>query len=284
MAGICLEQLLKTSQLDWHPRHGRALSRLRLPAADINPEAHLNRPSPRIITLSKAGAGESDTPVLALICGGFSMRQADTVTAQSVIHTPEDADSAYCALAMALAGHADLALNQYHATLVRLHGQGILISGPPGSGKSTLALALIREAGAALVADDCVDIRPLREAPAGCSPALLRHYLHSPELGALDIACLFGQTRVVTACQIDLGVKLTPAPASRPAIVDLNGNWQQQELAGMTIPTLCLAAHHTQAVTLIDLAARMTAMGNVTQAMADILQQRQQQAIQDEQA
>ena len=280
MASICLEQLLKTSQLDWHRLHGQAPSRLRLPVADLAPEDRLSRPAPRVITLGEADAGVPDTPVLALLCG---TREAGTVSAQGIIHTPEDADSAHCALAMALAEHAGAALSQHHATLIRLRGRGVLISGPPGSGKSTLALALIREAGAALVADDCVDIRPLGTTPAGCGPALLRHYLHSPELGALDIACLFGQTRVVTACQIDLGVNLTPPP-SRPAAVDLHGNWRQQNLAGMAIPTLYLSPRHGQAVTLIDMAARMTAMANAPQAMADRLQQRQQQAIQDGQA
>jgi|GEM_PF-857515 len=280
MAGICLEQLLKTSQLDWHQLHGQAPSRLRIPVADLDPEVHLNRPAPGIISLGAAGAGNPDTPLLALLCG---TRESGAISAQSVIHTAEDVDSAYCALAMALAEHAGVTPSQHHATLIRLHGRGILLSGPPGSGKSTLALALIRGAGAALVADDCVDIRPLHMAPVGRSPTLLRHYLHSPELGALDIARLFGQTRVVTACQIDLGVKLT-APASRPATVSLNGHWQQQKLAGMVVPMLCLTPHHGQAVTLIDMAARMIAMASAPQAMADILQKRQQQVIQDGQA
>ncbi|MEZ5905318.1 MAG: hypothetical protein R3C69_09560 [Geminicoccaceae bacterium] len=44
-----------------------------------------------------------------------------------------------------------------HATVVRWHGQGILLRGPSGAGKSDFALRLI-ERGASLVADDLVRI------------------------------------------------------------------------------------------------------------------------------
>lgn len=48
---------------------------------------------------------------------------------------------------------------QLHASAVAIDGRGVLILGPSGAGKSDLALRLIDE-GAALIADDRVDLTP----------------------------------------------------------------------------------------------------------------------------
>ena len=273
-------QLLKTSQLAWQLLRGQPLARRQPSTGDETVEYCLARPAPHVITLNKAPVPPDRKVILAVLCGN---RHPSPVAARSVVYTPADADSAWCALSLAQAEYAGYPRTSCHATLIRLHGQGILIGGPPGSGKSTLALALIREAGASLVADDCVEVFGLRDGPVGSCPAALNGYLHVPELGALDIARLFGQTRSVTACHINLGLNLTvPAPQSPP--VSLHGHWQEQMLAGTSLPALSLDPSHGQLVSLVDTAARMLERTDKPQTMADNLQQRQQQAIRDKQA
>ncbi len=274
MAAISLKRLLDTSQLDWQWLHGHTPSRVYLSPACPATDYRLSCPAPHLLTLEQSG---HRTSTLAMHCG---VQESAPVTAQSVVYTRTDIHSARCALALALAEHAGVTATQCHATLIRMHGLGILISGTPGSGKSTLALTLIREADAALVADDCVDVRALPGGAVGSCPALLRNYLHIPELGALDIARVFGQTRSVTACQIDLGIHLTAPEQATPAI-KLHGNWRRQILAGVELTTLDLVPRHVQAVALVDIAARMVARTRRPQTMSDALQQRQQQAIKD---
>lgn len=277
MRTVRLDRLLRTSRLKWRDMHGDLRKPLRLSAAGhyhvTAPECH----GDRVVTLSDAGSQAGQPPALAVICGAV---HPPCPNARVVVATRSDASSVCCALQVALAASRGQACEQHHGTLVRLRGRGVLISGAPGSGKSTLALALIREAGAALVADDCVDIWPLPERAVGNAPPLLQNFMHVPELGALDIARLFGQTRVVPACPVDLKIELTRATASRD-LSGLHGQWQREKLAGVSLPVLRLAAGHSQAVSLVATAARMTGHAMAPRTMADTLQHRQQQAIRD---
>ena len=273
-------QLLQTSQLAWQLLQGQPLPGRQAPSPGKTSEYRLARPAPHVITVNEIRTPAPRQADLALLC---AHRHLSPLTARSVVYTPADTHSACCALRLAQAEHAGAPRTSCHATLIRLHGQGILIGGPPGSGKSTLALALIREAGASLVADDCVEVFGLSDGPAGRCPAVLSGYLHVPELGALDIARLFGQTQTVTACHINLRLNLT-VPALKSPPVSLHGRWQQEILAGTSLPALSLDPGHGQLVSLVDTAARMLERTNRPQIMADNLQQRQQQVIRDKQA
>lgn len=279
MRSIRIDRLLQASRLKWRHLHGDLHKPLRLPAAGHYPATGPERHNDYVVTLNEAGAQTGRPPALAIICGAT---HPSPPNARVVIYTRSDASTACCALQIALAVACGQGCEQHHGTLLRLRGRGVLITGRPGSGKSTLALALIREARAALVADDCVDIWPLPGRVAGNAPPLLHNFLHVPELGALDIARLFGQTRVVPACHVDLKVVLDPATASGN-LPGLHGQWQQEKLAGASLPTLSMAANHSQAVSLLDTAARMSDRATTPQAMADTLKHRQQQAIQDRQ-
>lgn len=277
MRTVRIDRLLRTSRLKWRRLHGDLRKPLRLPAAGHYPVTAPDYHGDRIVTLSDAGSQAGQPPALAVICEAV---QPPRPSARVVIDTPSDAATVCSALQVALAASCGRNCEQHHGTLVRLRGRGVLISGAPGSGKSTLALALIREAGAALVADDCVDIWPLPGRAVGNAPPLLQNFMHVPELGALDIVRLFGQTRVVPACPVDLKVELTRVTASRD-LSGLHGQWQREKLAGVSLPVVRLAAGHSQAVSLVDTAARMTGHTMAPRAMADALQHRQQQAIRD---
>ncbi|NPB02241.1 MAG: hypothetical protein GXO28_04950 [Methanopyri archaeon] len=138
-----------------------------------------------------------------------------------------------------------------HATLVEVHGIGVLLTGPRGVGKSETALELIRR-GHALVADDAVVVEkdaegnPVGRAPVNLSgkleirlalaelycPNCLSVYPFSPrrmrkgcdECGsdlelrpiqdkvAVDVAELFGAGAVVDSARIDVILRLVPGP------------------------------------------------------------------------
>jgi serine kinase of HPr protein (carbohydrate metabolism regulator) len=73
-----------------------------------------------------------------------------------------------------------------HATCVELDGVGLLLRGPPGVGKSDLALRLI-DAGAALVADDQVELRANDGRLWASAPAALAGLLEVRGVGLLRL-------------------------------------------------------------------------------------------------
>lgn len=92
-------------------------------------------------------------------------------------------------------------MTQLHGTVVALDGRGILICGPSGSGKSSLALQLMA-AGAALVADDRVDLRREGDRVIATCPAPLLGRIEARGVGIL-IAADHGA--VALAVVVDLG-------------------------------------------------------------------------------
>ena len=82
--------------------------------------------------------------------------------------------------------HADL-----HATLLRVADRGVLLRGPAGSGKSLQALQLL-EAGAALVADDLVQLTAGAEGLSGAAPPGWDGRLALRGAGIVDVQQAFG--------------------------------------------------------------------------------------------
>ncbi|MEM9011518.1 MAG: HPr kinase/phosphatase C-terminal domain-containing protein [Pseudomonadota bacterium] len=73
-----------------------------------------------------------------------------------------------------------------HASCVVLDGAGLLILGASGSGKSTLALALMAH-GAALVADERVQVLRQGEALLARPPAALAGLIEARGVGLLEV-------------------------------------------------------------------------------------------------
>lgn len=87
-----------------------------------------------------------------------------------------------------------------HATCVELDGLGVLLRGPSGAGKSDLALRLIED-GAALVADDQVELRAAGNRLLASAPAALAGLL---EVRGLGLVRLPARGETVVRLAIDL--------------------------------------------------------------------------------
>lgn len=130
-----------------------------------------------------------------------------------------------------------------HGVLLLINGLGVLLSGPSGSGKSGLALELVA-GGHALVADDAIEF--CRVAPGcvlGRCPPPLAGFIHTPDLGVLDVARLYGPRAVVHRARLDLVIDLSPEPATRTqatATRDLHGRRAPYPLLGESLPAISL--------------------------------------------
>lgn len=102
-----------------------------------------------------------------------------------------------------------------HASCVALEGRGLLILGPSGSGKSSLALQMIG-LGAALVADDQVDVTCAGDALVAAAPPALAGLIEARGVGLLragPVAC------VPLHLAVDLGQPASPRLPDRHGIV-----------------------------------------------------------------
>lgn len=122
------------------------------------------------------------------------------------------------------------------ATLVQVHGHGVLLRGPAGSGKSDTALALVH-AGHTLVSDDGVDLHPGPQRLMGAAPAAGYGLLYLRGIGLLDVAEQFGAQAVLRRCAIRLVIDLIDE--RQPETPE--GQWSITHLAGVAIPRLALA-------------------------------------------
>ncbi len=120
-----------------------------------------------------------------------------------------------------------------HGVLMEIMGLGVLIRGESGLGKSELGLELLMTRGAALIADDVVDL--LRVDPLtieGRCPELLQNMLEVRGVGLLDVRTIFGETTVTRRKRLALivhlarrraGMEVERLPASGEHMEDVLG-------------------------------------------------------------
>lgn len=131
-----------------------------------------------------------------------------------------------------------------HATCVELDSVGVLLRGPSGAGKSDLALRLI-DGGAALVADDQVELRTVSGALLAAPPEVLAGMIEVRGLGLVRLPSL-PQTRVRLVVDLDgaAPVERLPEPA-------------QCLYLGQALPLIRLAPFEASATAKVRLAVRL---------------------------
>ena len=96
----------------------------------------------------------------------------------------------------------------FHATLMDVHGIGVLLLGKSGVGKSECALELV-ERGHRLVADDFVLVtKKMGRYLLGSSNGLIQHHMEIRGLGIIDILSTYGVGAVRKQKQIGVVVSL----------------------------------------------------------------------------
>ena len=94
-----------------------------------------------------------------------------------------------------------------HATLVQVHGVGIILTGKSGIGKSECALELI-ERGHIIVSDDVIYVKSDDEFLYGSSPKNYECYMEVRGVGVIDVEQTFGIQSVKKEIKIDLQVEM----------------------------------------------------------------------------
>ena len=112
-------------------------------------------------------------------------------------------------------------MQNIHATCVSFDGKGVLFLGESGSGKSDFAFRAIMNKGAALVADDRVNIRAENGLLLASSPDNLRGLLEIRGIGIRSFPYLNEQ-------KVDLIVELSKDIERMP-------NQEEQEFLGLKI-------------------------------------------------
>lgn len=93
-----------------------------------------------------------------------------------------------------------------HGVFLNIFGKGILIIGESGMGKSEVSLELILR-GHALIADDRVDIKRVKETIIGTAPELLKGFLEIRGIGIIDTTQMFGINAYLESEQLDFVVE-----------------------------------------------------------------------------
>lgn len=93
-----------------------------------------------------------------------------------------------------------------HGVFLNVFGKGVLIIGESGMGKSEVSLELILR-GHALVADDRVDFKRVKETIVGTAPHLLKGFLEIRGIGIIDTAQMFGINAYLESKELDFVVE-----------------------------------------------------------------------------
>lgn len=138
-----------------------------------------------------------------------------------------------------------------HATCVEIGAMAVLLRGPSSSGKSDLALRLI-EGGARLVADDQVQLTPVRGELIASAPPGTTGKIEIRGLGIVDLdeASLSPRARVVLAA--DLGPSGAAARLPLPATCSYEG---------IDLPLIALAAFEASCPAKVRMALRVFGEG-----------------------
>lgn len=136
-------------------------------------------------------------------------------------------------------------------TCVSIGGHGVLLRGPSGSGKSDLALRLIED-GAALVADDQIDLTARGDRLIASAPAAIRGMLEVRGLGILRVDPL---DSVELSIVIDL-----VAPEEVPRMPEP----LRVEMLGVALPVFKLLSFEPSAPAKVRLAVRLSTGGIIS--------------------
>lgn len=123
-----------------------------------------------------------------------------------------------------------------HGTLVQVHGQGLLISGPPGSGKSRLAWELLLLGHRLVVDDSPLLTRTDNHLQGQCRPGFEALLYLEPE-GLIDVRQGLTTAAFVTQNRID-GILMLGNQAPLNSV----------EIMGLSIPAWPLPTLHAKAL------------------------------------
>ncbi|NVK32800.1 MAG: HPr kinase/phosphorylase [Gammaproteobacteria bacterium] len=128
-----------------------------------------------------------------------------------------------------------------HGVMMDVFGVGVLVTGESGLGKSELALELLSR-GHVLVADDAPLIsRTTRNTLEAICPPVLQDFLEIRGLGLLNIAKMYGQTKIRHQKRLDLNLHLVKATKSVLANIDRIITQQDKlETLGLSVPKLAI--------------------------------------------
>jgi len=126
-----------------------------------------------------------------------------------------------------------------HATLVDVHGVGLLFTGKSGIGKSECGLDLVAN-GHRLVADDVVSVMRTRtDYLIGYGSELLRNYMEIRGVGIIDVQAMFGTRAFRQRKRIEVEVKLA-AWSDLSDYERLGFEDEMSEILGVRIPAVRL--------------------------------------------
>src|SRR5262249_40746125 len=134
------------------------------------------------------------------------------------------------------------AMIHLHASCIAVGGTGVLFRGTSGAGKSDLALRLVDE-GAALVADDRVELQNIDGSLVARAPPALAGLIEVRGVGILPVAAA---AQAEVGLVVDLVAQDQVERLPEPATV---------ELAGVTLPRIAIWAFAASAPAQIRLAA-----------------------------
>lgn len=115
-----------------------------------------------------------------------------------------------------------------HGTLLKVYGEGILITGQSGIGKSELALDLIKR-GHIFIADDAIDVINLAGELIAVSPQITQSFMEVRGLGIINVKEMLGIQAISNSSNIDLILELVELEKVK-ASVDRLGTQQQSLL------------------------------------------------------
>jgi HPr kinase/phosphorylase len=122
-----------------------------------------------------------------------------------------------------------------HGVMLEVFGLGLLLEGKSGVGKSECALELI-ERGHRFIADDVVDVRAIQgRTLVASSSRVIAHHMEIRGIGIINIAHLFGVSRIRNEKEIDFVVNLEPFDRKKK-YERLGLDEMSREVLGVRIP------------------------------------------------
>jgi len=137
------------------------------------------------------------------------LREAARAKNIAVLHTPRPTMSVLNAATIKLENEF-APRTILHGCMVDYRGIGVLMMGKSGSGKSETAIGLL-EKGAALVADDVVNLKQIGSELSATAKHFARGYLEMRGIGIINVANLYGLSAIRPEKRLDLVVDLKPA-------------------------------------------------------------------------